>query len=162
MRLRWCMWWAVLSLLAWACASACASEAMQWLERVLPTALFVRPLLLCLPELCLVLLFWQSRDALVWSCLENLVNGCLLLLPLALSKSSQVLSTTTLLLTVVLTVEACGVCFLLLERRQWWWHLLSAVVFLALYTAVAFVPVGEHKAPLRSGERSLAVLPALP
>jgi hypothetical protein len=137
---------------------------MQWLDVVLPKgvgwSLFVRPLLLCLPEVVLVLLFWPSPEALTWSCLENLINGCLLLLPMALSRAQSSVTDTGLLLTVVLVVEVCGVCFLLVERRQWWWHVLVGAVFSALYTGVCLVSLQAGSSVLSKG-RVLAALPSL-
>ena len=135
---------------------------MQWLDKALPKSawsLFLRPPLLCLPELGLVLLFWPSPEALTWSCLENLMNGCLLLLPLALSKARSV-TDTGLLLTVVLLVEVCGVCFLLVEERRWWWHMVAGALFWGLYAGVGLSSMGDTAA--KSKTRALALLPALP
>lgn len=96
------------------------------------------------------------------------MNGCLLLVPLALSRQgsvSELSDARCLLFSVVLLLQVCGVCFLVLEQRQWWWHVLLGLVFLCLYGGIgvwSIWGVSPTGGAVRSHNRKVASLPPMP
>lgn len=146
------MW---IQVLSWACAGACLAAALAFLEAW--QNYIARAALLCLPELVVFCLFYESSNATLSTTLQNLIHGGLLLVGVACFADSTQRSSPGL--SCVIVVQACGLALLPHVEPAWWIFLLFGTSTLLAAILVLFF---DAPAATNTATRARALQPLKP